>query len=144
MQDGDFKVRKIKGRTCSPLPSAQIRDPLEVAEMERSNSLSPTSKAAAFGVKTGTSVKDSEPPNSWSTLLPHRREAAGGRRALLDQLITPADYDGRPDKSHPPALARPSPRKRLFPLTLNATFMVVGDGTRCRWADLFLGFAGSC
>lgn len=82
----DFKVRKIKRRTCSPLLSAQIRDTLEVTEMERSNSLSPTSKAAAFGVKTGTSVKDSEPPESSSTLPPHPREAAGGRRALKKRL----------------------------------------------------------
>lgn len=94
------------------LPSAQIRDPLEVTEMERSNSLSPTSKAAAFGVKTGTSVKDSEPPKSSSTLSPHLREAARGRRALVEQRIkrqtAAADYDGRLDKSDPPVLACPS------------------------------------
>lgn len=82
----DSKVRKIKRRTCSPLLSAQIRDTLEVTEMERSNSLSPTSKAAAFGVKTGTSVKDSEPPESSSTLPPHPREAERGRRALKKRL----------------------------------------------------------
>lgn len=84
-----LKVReKKKGRTCSPPPSAQIRDTLEVTETERSNSLSPTSKAAASGVKTRTSVKDSEPPESAatsSTLPLHPREAVRGRRALRGQ-----------------------------------------------------------
>lgn len=50
------------------LPSPQIRDTLEVTEMERSNPLGLTSKAGGFGEKIRTAVKDSvELPKSSAT-----------------------------------------------------------------------------
>lgn len=83
--EGGFKERKKKSRTCTPLPSPQIRDTLEVTEMEWSNPLGPTSKAAGFRVKIRTTVKDSELPKlsaTSGTLSPHLRKQREDRGHL--------------------------------------------------------------